>query len=161
MLRIIQPYELRDYLRTAPGDMGYMTPVAPNNRPLQWQGAYSENISIVYFIARKINNIGYVETSYDIETTCITYANGQYLIDETKLFDGILPEGYYYFEFNNGINSFFTELFCVKNLCQLIRCSSSQLCSSSTLIGESCVKNPNVIVLRQFETETDYYIFEN
>lgn len=161
MLKTLKPYELKDYVRDFQGDRGYMPPVAPNNRALQWYGMYPDKErTIVYFIARKIENKDYVVESYQIDTGRIKYESGQYLYDETLLFDGTLPEGCYYFEVNDGFNSFFTELFCVKNLCQLLRCSSSQLASSSTLISELCVKNPNVIVLKQFE-QSDYYEFDN
>lgn len=162
MLKTLKPYELKDYVRDYQGDRGYMPPVAPNNRALQWFGMYSsEERTIVYFIARKIDNKDYVSESYNIATDRIKYENGQYLYDETMLFDGTLPEGCYYFEVNDGYDSYFTELFVVKNISQLLLCSSTLPCSSSELISASNVLNPNLIVLRQFETDSEYYIFEN
>ena len=183
MLRCLKPYELKDFLRTAQGSRGYMIPVAPYNRALQWFGMYTDTErTIVYFIARKIDNFNHVAESYEIDTSCIKYENGQYLYDETKLFDGYIPDGIYYFEVNDGYNSFYTEIFCVKSdFCQLDNASSSLPCSDADLISASCVSNPSLIVLKQFESEfidimslheqnlniltdfendSDYYLFE-
>lgn len=160
MLKIIQNYQLVDFLRKFNGDRAYGIPIAPNYMALQWQGAYAETErDIVYFLARKIDNSENVITSYVIDIDRIKYENGQYLYDNTKLFDGYLPDGCYFFEFNDGYQTFYTQIFAVDSQPKFEFASSAGLASSSELVSSSLMENPNQIILKQFEN-SEYFEFE-
>jgi hypothetical protein len=160
MLKIIRNWQLRDYLRSMQGARGYGIPVSKNYMALQWHGAYSDTSrTIGYFIARQVDNGCDVITSYSIDTGRIKYENGQYVYDNTQLFDGYLPDGTYYFEFNDGYETYYCELFTVKEMEVLMLASGAWLASSSELIANSMIDNPDLIALKSFE-DSEYYEFE-
>ena len=127
---------------------------------LPWTGAYTkEERTIEYFIARKIDNGTEVLENYDIDTDLILYENGQYIYDMTKVFNGVLPVGVYFFEFNDSYDTYFTQIFAVNDISEIRKASSAGLCSSSRLIGSLNFDMPQQIVLKAFENDY-YYIFD-
>lgn len=159
MLKIIRNWQLKDYLRSLEGARGYGIPIARNNIAIQWQGAYSDtNRTIVYFLARQIDNGCEVITSYVIDTSRIKYENGQYLYDNTQLFDGYLPDGTYFFEFNDGYETYFSQIFAVVSFPELMLASGTWLASSDELISSLNVENNDMIILKQF-AESDFVEF--
>lgn len=160
MLKIIRNWELRDYLRSMEGVRGYGIPVSHNNIAIQWHGAYSDtNRTIQYFLARQIDNGCDVITSYVINVDRIKYENGQYLYDNTQLFDGYLPDGTYYFEFNDGYETYYSQIFTVFTFPELMLASGTWLASSDELISSLNIESNDMIILKQFE-DSEYYEFE-
>ena len=142
------------------GVRGYGIPIAKNYMALQWQGAYTDaSRTIQYFIARQVDNECTVQTSYSIDEGRIKYENGQYLYDNTQLFDGYLPDGTYYFEFNDTKETYYSELFCVKDTPSLMLASGGRPVSSSDYINSTFVDNPDLLILKQFE-DSEFYEFE-
>lgn len=161
MLRIIRNWEYRDYLRFFNGLRQYGIPIARNYMALQWQGAYAETEgTIIYFVARKIDNGNHVIESYDLGTDLIKYENGQYLYDNTKLYDGILPDGTYFFEFNDGEETYWSQAFCVKARDELALTSSIDYCSSESYISDLNISIPDQIIIKRFE-DGELFEFEN
>jgi hypothetical protein len=156
MLKIIRNWQLQDYLRNSQGWRGFGIPVNPTHRIQQFGGAYSENNNtIVYFIARQLdffsNSVIY---NYDISTSLIKYSDGQYLIDETQLLGGTMPEGFYYLEFNDGFQTYYSELFAVIEFEELALFSSGIInWSSSQTFASLNVDKSNLIILKQFSDE--------
>lgn len=160
MLKIIRNWQLRDYLRSMQGIRGYGIPISKNYMALQWGGAYADSAGTIgYFFARQVDNGIDITTSYAIDTGRIKYENGQYVYDNTQLFDGYLPEGTFYFEFNDGYETYYSELFTVKDINILMLASGGYLVSTSELVSESEVDNPNFVLLKQLEN-SEYYEFE-
>jgi uncharacterized protein (TIGR02145 family) len=124
---------------------------------------YTDSIvsNIEYFIARRINDTRHVLESFELNTDLIVYENGQYLFDETKCFDGYLPDGVYFFEFNNGYETYRSQIFNVTDFPLLPMGSGAELGSSSELSSSGSVEIPDTIILRRFEVDSDYYQFEN
>jgi hypothetical protein len=161
MLKILRNWNLSDYLRTHQGARDYGIPIAKNYMALQWSGAFtSKERTIIYFIARQIDNGNEVLANYDIGPTYIKYENGQYIYDNTMLFDGILPDGVFFFEFNDGYENYKSEIFCVKARDEFFMASGAWLASGSFLISDLNIPNPNLIQLKQF-TDNDYVQFAN
>ena len=160
MLRCATSIELRDFLRSFDGSRPYGIPIAKNYMALPWAGAYTEaERTIQYFIARQIDNGNDVLVNYDLDTDLILYENGQYIYDMTSVFAGVLPEGVYFFEFNDGYDTYFTQIFAVNDISEIRKASSAGLCSSSRLIGSVNFDMPQQIVLKTFENDF-YFIFD-
>jgi len=142
MLRFLKTYETKDFLRDAQYNYGYGVQILPNSRSVQWHGAYSDTEgTIAYFVARLINNGGEVEKSYALDTACIEYANGQYNYDDESFYGtGVLPEGFYYLEFNDGLNTFYSEMFCVKNIATQFLASGDWLASGDFLVSQITIE---------------------
>ena len=158
MLNIIRQYQLRDHLRPFQALRSYGIPIAKNYMALQWHGAYATvPSSISYFVARKIDNSDNVGISYDLGTGLIKYENGQYLYDNTKLFDGILPDGTYFFEFKDGYEVYWSQIFTVKAMDELFMASGVWLASGDFDISDINIQNPNQIILKNF---ADSELFE-
>jgi hypothetical protein len=161
MLKIIRNWQLRDYLRSFQGIRGYGIPIAKPYMALQWYGAYAEKEgTIIYFIARQIDNGNEVIANYEIATDRIKYENGQYLYDNTKLFDGKLPDGTFFFEFNDGYETYYSQIFTVKAMDMLFMASGAWLASGSFEIAATNINNPNQIILKRFE-ENELFEFED
>ena len=161
MLRIIRGWNRKDYLRNLQSVRAYGIPIAPKYMPVQWQGAYTdENRAIVYFIARQIDTVNEVIYSYNLETNLIKYENDQYVWDNTKLYGGYLPDGCYFFEFNNGYETYFSQMFNVTDLDEFDSASSALPCSDADLVSSLNVPTPDLIVLKQFEKVFEYVQFE-
>jgi hypothetical protein len=160
MLKIIRNWQLRDYLRSMQGARGYGIPIAKNYMALQWYGAYADTNGVIeYFIARQVDNYSELIASYAIEESRIKVENGQYVYDNTQLFDGYLPDGTYYFEFNDGYETYYSELFTVKDTETLMFASGGWPVSSSEYISSSSIENPLTEVLKQLESG-EYVEFE-
>lgn len=155
MLKIINNWELQDYLRNSQGRRGYGLPINPTHRLQQIGGAYYKtDETIVYFIARQLNDSNTVIINYDLDVDLLTYSDGQILIDNTQFLNGILPEGYYFLEFNNGKNTYYTEIFAIKEFDELLLCSSGvEYCSGSLPVSTLNIDKSNLIILKQFSTE--------
>lgn len=160
MLKIIRNWQVRDYLRSMQGVRGYGIPIAKPYMALQWQGAYADDEGVIgYFFARQVDNGVDVIASYVIDTDRIVYENGQYVYDNEQLFDGYLPEGTFYFEFNDGYETYYTELFTVKDYDSLFYASGAWYASTSELVASTYVDNPDLVKLKQLE-DSEYYEFE-
>ena len=154
MLRIIRNWELQDYLRNSQGDRNFGMPVNPTHRLQQIGGAYHDaNETIVYFIARQIDFLNNVVYNYDLSTSLLKYEDGQYVIDNSITLGGLLPEGHYYLEFNNGVQTYYTEMFTVLEFDELDLASSEFVISDEDLISSLNIDKTNLIILRQFSTE--------
>lgn len=150
MLKIIRNWELRDYLRSMEGVRGYGIPIGRNNIAIQWQGAYSDiQRTIQYFLARQIDNGNSVITSYVIDEGRIKYENGQYVYDNTQLFDGYLPDGTYYFEFNDGHETYYSQIFAVVTFPELMLASGGWLASSDELISSVNISDNDLLILER------------
>lgn len=158
MLKILNPTELKDFLRSYNPRLDYGLPIARPYHSLGWRGAYSKELPIGYFIARKINEAGIVIENYEISTDLIIYENGQYLYDLTKVYNGYLPEGVYFHEFNNGQNTFYSQAFAVVDYSEIELASGAILASSNNLINETNIKDANILILKQF-TDSRYVEF--
>jgi hypothetical protein len=162
MLRFTRDWQLPDYLRSLEGARAYGLPISKKYTALQFYNAYADvEGTIVYFIARKIDDTRHVLLSYDLDVDLIVYENGQYLFDETKCFDGYLPDGVYFFEFNDGYETYRSQIFNVTDFPLLPMASGAELASSSELVSSGSVEIPDTIILRRFEVDSDYYQFEN
>ena len=161
MLKIINNWELQDYLRNSQGRRGYGLPINPTHRLQQIGGAYYKtDETIVYFIARQLNNSNTVIVDYDLAVNLVAYSDGQILVDNTQFLNGILPEGYFFLEFNNGKNTYYTEIFAIKEFNELLLCSSGITdCSSSLSIATLYIDKSNLILLKTFE-DSELYQFE-
>lgn len=157
MLRFLKPYETHDFSRDLQLNYGYGIQICPNNRSVQWTGAYSETEGTIgYFYARFVNNAGQVEKTYILNENCITYSNYQYNYDPDSVYGtGILPEGYYYLEFNDGLNTFYSELFCVKCVNKLFIASGDWLASGGFLVSQL------IIDCDSSSPELENFILEN
>jgi hypothetical protein len=161
MLKIIRNWQLRDYLRSLQGLRRYGIPIAKNYMAIQWGGAYARvEGTIIYFIARQIDDGSEVIANYDIATDRIKFENGQYLYDNTKLFDGILPDGTFFFEFNDGFETYFSQIFTVKYVPMMLRTAGAWHTSTRTGISALNITNPNQIILKRFE-DNELYEFED
>jgi hypothetical protein len=117
MLRVeldtIQP----DYLRDYKGNESFGLVISDNNHPLQIYKAYSSIGSPIQWLrALKMGYGTNIAYTYEIDTDCISFSDGQYLIDSTKYFDNavpvnILPDGIYFFRFYNGTEIFNSQCF--------------------------------------------------
>lgn len=162
MLSITRELSLRDHLRSFQAMRRYGLQVSKNYRAIQWHGAFApSNRGIVYFIARRIDDQDTVKESYEIATDRIKYEKGQYLYDKTKLFDGILPSGTFFFEIQDSWEKYFSSIFIVNTLPEPLMCSSELPCSSELSINTLTVQNTSGIYLRQFDFSGPYYQFEN
>lgn len=161
MLKIIRDWKLQDFLRSHQGLRSYGIPVSKNYMALQWFGAYApSDRGIIYFLARQIDSGNEVIANYDIGTTYIKYESGQYLYDDTMLFDGILPDGVFFFEFRDSYETYRSEIFRVKDMCMPFLASGTWKASGSFKISQTCVTNASTIILKKFE-DNDLYEFEN
>jgi hypothetical protein len=161
MLQIIRNWKLRDYLRSYQGLRNHGIPASKNYMAIQWMGAYSpSDRGIVYFVARQIDNSSEIIENYDIGAAWIKFESGQYLYDNTKTFDGILPDGIFFFEFNDGVETYWSEIFCVKAVETLMLASGVQVASGSWGVSDVNIENPDPILLKTFE-ENILYEFEN
>jgi len=161
MLRIIRNWQSRDHLRSFQALRSYGLEVGKEYMAIQWHGAYTtENRTIIYFIARQIDDLNFVKKSFDLDVNLIKYENGQYLYDNTKLFDANLPEGTFFFEFNDGYETYYSTIFTVKYKDLLFMASGTWLASGSFHITDNSIQNPNTIILKEFEKLSEYVIFE-
>lgn len=161
MLRIYRDWELRDYLRNLKGFRSFGIQLSRNDIALQWQGAYAdEEGTIIYFIARKIDDTNEVLESYEIATDRIKFENGQYVYDITQCFDGYLPDGTYFFEFNDGYETYRSEIFTVQDMPSLMLASGTWLASSNAYITDINIDSPDLVLLKIFEVDNDYVQFE-
>lgn len=142
MLRFLKTYETKDFSRDAQYNLGYGVKICQNNRSVQWHGAYSDTEgTIAYFVARMIDQAGQVLKSYALDTACIEYANGQYNYDDETFYGtGVLPEGFYFLEFNDGLNTFYSEMFCVKNIATQFLASGDWLASGDFLVSQITIE---------------------
>jgi len=142
MLRFLKTYETKDFVRDLQLNFNYGIQICPNNRSVQWHGAYADSEGTVSaFTARKVASSGEVEKSYVLDTACILYANGQYYYDPDSFYgDGILPEGFYYLEFSDENDTYYSELFCVKELVNQFLSSGDWLASGSFLVSQITIE---------------------
>jgi hypothetical protein len=162
MLQVIRNWEKQDYLRHNQGNRGYGLKIQNMWMPLPIMGAYSDTQrTIVYLIARQIDDKMNVITSYDIDTSLITYEDGQYCFDKSKTLGGLLPEGVYYYEFNDGYETYFTEIFKVEDITELDLASCSLPISDEDLISSLNINTHDLIILKQFEVTNNYVQFED
>lgn len=160
MLKIIRNWELQDYLRSENGHRGYGIPVSWNYKPLKIYNAYYDtNIALDYFFAVQLNIDNSIKETFVLDTSLIIYSDGQYLIDETKLFGGNLECGRYYFEFNNGKETFYSQVFVVRDLQEISRCSGMGYCSSSALISAMNISIAELQPILRLE-DSDYILIE-
>lgn len=119
MLRVEKNTIQADYLREFDGAEGFALQISDNNHPLTIYNAYSIiGDSITYFRACKVGYKSKILYTYELDTDCLNYSDGQYLIDSTKYFDNttptnILPDGIYFFTFSNGTEIFNSERFSI------------------------------------------------
>lgn len=117
MLRVEKNTIQADYLRDAKGNESFGLQISDNNHPLGIYNAYSAiGEAITYLRALKLGYQTIIAYTYEIDTDCISYSDGQYLIDASKYFDNstpenILPDGIYFFSFSNGTEIFNSECF--------------------------------------------------
>jgi len=151
MLRFLKTYETRDFVRDLQLNFNYGIQICPNNRSVQWHGAYADSEGTVSaFTARKVASSGEVEKYYELDTDCVLYANGQYYYDPESFYgDGVLPEGFYYLEFSDGIDTYYSELFCVKELVNQFLASGDWLASGSFLVSQITIENPITTLLTE------------
>lgn len=161
MLRVTRGYQLMDYLRSLQGSRKYGLQISRPYMALQWYNAFADDEGeIVYFIARRIDGTKNVIESYELDTDLIFYENGQYLYDNTQLFDGNLPDGVYFLEWNDGYDTYRTEIFSVTNMDEFFVASGAGLASGDFLVSSSTIEIPDEILLKKFEVESDYVQFE-
>ena len=119
MLRITNQTILQDSLREFKGNENFGLQVSRNNKPLQISGAYSLGGEIIYFYAHKLGYQNKVLTTYELSLDTLTYLDGQYLINPAKYFDNttptnVLSDGNYFLSFANSTETFYSEVFTVK-----------------------------------------------
>jgi len=119
MLRVEKNTVQADYLREFKGSESFGLQISRNDHPLTIYNAYSVIAgAATYLNAHKLGYQNRIELTYSIDVDCISYVNGQYIIDPTKYFDNatpenILPDGNYFFEFSNGVEPFNSECFII------------------------------------------------
>lgn len=162
MLRFLKTYETKDFSRDAQYNLGYGVKICQNNRSVQWHGAYSDSEGIIeYFQAKSVNSVGVPDGAYyELDVDCITYANGQYNYDPESFYGGTIPEGFYYLEFNDGVNTFYSEMFCVKCITKPFIASGDWLASGSFLVSSVSITCNDDPLERKYFEEIDFYEFE-
>lgn len=104
--------QVNDYIRPFKGNISYGLQIAPNDSPLQITGAYCDYTPLVYFYAVRLNQLGVIDTIYDLPLNLLLHEDGQFFIDPDNTgFGGNLPDGAYFFEFSDGINIWSSEIF--------------------------------------------------
>jgi hypothetical protein len=161
MLQVIRNWIQQDFLRHNQGNRGYGLKIQNMWLPLPISGAYSDiERTIVYLIARKIDDKNEVITSYEIDTSLIIYEDGQYCFDKTKTLGGILPEGVYYYEFNDGYETYYSEIFKVEDITELDLASNPLPISDEDLISNLNINTHDLIILKQFD-DSEYFEFDD
>lgn len=159
MLRILQGYQLQDYLRSEFANRKAGIHNAPNWRPLQIYNAYSDNRELDYFFVAKIDREKRIIDTYVLPLTLIKYEYGQYRMDLTEHYGGTLENGIYYYEFNNGIDTFFSEIFMISNFGFIPKASDMILASSDNYVSDSGIELPALQPIQRLE-DSDYLLEE-
>ena len=131
MLRIYKNTQLKDYLRTCQGSRGYGLQISNDVNPLQIGFAYCiTNETVTSFKLNRIDSGNEILSSITLNVNLLKYEIGQYLIDNTKIFGVTIQEGVYFYEFSNGRDTFYSEIFKIETIQKVFRWASNLLMSS-------------------------------
>ena len=137
MLKIIRNWEKQDYLRDLQGNRGYGLQIACDYTPLKIYGAFtSESRTILYLFAQKIDDKAEIVDTFILNVNMLTYSDGQYIFTNTADFGGYLNKGVYFFEFNDGYETYYSEIFKVESIAELWKASGDELISGDFLISD-------------------------
>lgn len=160
MLNIIRNWQLQDYLRDLQSNRGYGLQITPDYILPQITGAYAESSgTISYFVAHQIDDGYSILSTFIIEEDRLIYENGQYQMDKTKILNGSIPEGVYFIEFNDGKETYFSEIFKVEVIDELAKASCANYVSGDDIISDLNIETNGFLERLKEFAESDFVEF--